>query len=161
MTERSSFDHLQKHYDMVKHRSPNCFVIFVGSKYDLIEEKFDCRSVSFEETFSFASKKGCKNVETSAKLNTNIDRVFDIIGENFFPLPQDPAPCVPAPTPCVPAPTPCVPTPAPCVPAPIVPPLQISGSPVLSRSGLCTNHTPNQVEESCCSQGPCLHDERL
>eukprot|EP01126_Amoeba_proteus_P045949 TRINITY_DN5171_c0_g1_i30.p1 TRINITY_DN5171_c0_g1~~TRINITY_DN5171_c0_g1_i30.p1 ORF type:complete len:141 (+),score=20.91 TRINITY_DN5171_c0_g1_i30:105-527(+) len=140
MTETSSFDHLQKHYDMVKQRSPNCFVIFVGSKYDLIEEKFDRRSVSFEEAFSFASKKGCKNVETSAKLNTNIDRVFDIIGENFFPLPQDPAPCVPA---------------------PIVPPLQTSMSPVLSRSGSCTNRTPNQVEESCCFQGTCVHDERL
>eukprot|EP01126_Amoeba_proteus_P030040 TRINITY_DN2975_c0_g1_i3.p1 TRINITY_DN2975_c0_g1~~TRINITY_DN2975_c0_g1_i3.p1 ORF type:complete len:136 (+),score=27.70 TRINITY_DN2975_c0_g1_i3:98-505(+) len=49
MTDKSSFDNLQKHYEMVKLKSPNCFIIFVGSKYDLIEEKYDRRSVSFED----------------------------------------------------------------------------------------------------------------
>ena len=74
ITSRSSFDALEKWYNMVMDMAnPN--IVLVGNKCDLEEQ----REVTTEEGKKYAESKQAKFIETSAIAPTNIQELFEMI----------------------------------------------------------------------------------
>eukprot|EP01127_Copromyxa_protea_P002736 TRINITY_DN1269_c0_g1_i1.p1 TRINITY_DN1269_c0_g1~~TRINITY_DN1269_c0_g1_i1.p1 ORF type:complete len:116 (-),score=25.24 TRINITY_DN1269_c0_g1_i1:194-541(-) len=115
---------------MLLSQSPDCFVVFVCSKYDLVEENFELRKVPFESACKFAAEKGAKHIETSAKLGFNIDRLFDMVGENFFPDSVDAS-----------------------VPPKPLPYQREAPQETITLQPQPTTRRPSAEQEECCSQG--------
>jgi Ras-related protein Rab-1A len=73
LTYRPSFDHLGFWLNEVdRYVQKDVLVVLVGNKSDANT----CREVSFEEAHSFASSRGMKYYETSAKTGANIEKAF-------------------------------------------------------------------------------------
>ena len=59
-------------------------MFIVGYKLDLVTADPSKRQISFEEGNTYAKTFGYAFIEVSAKDNTNIDKLFDIIHEGFI-----------------------------------------------------------------------------
>ncbi|MFX0143155.1 MAG: Rab family GTPase [Candidatus Hodarchaeota archaeon] len=76
ITNRESFEHVRKWYNIIKKVAlPNIVLILVGNKVDLNVS----RVVSTEEGMGLAKESGIYYMETSAKTNENINDVFEWI----------------------------------------------------------------------------------
>ena len=69
VTNRSSFENAQKYFDFI---NPMASSLLIGNKIDLK----DIRRVSYEEGRLLAKIHRVKFIETSAKINYNIDEAF-------------------------------------------------------------------------------------
>ena len=74
VTNRESFENINKWINKIKH-IVNCQVMLVGNKIDL----FYKRQVLYEEGLQFAKKNGYYFEEISAKDNTNINKIFEVM----------------------------------------------------------------------------------
>ena len=76
ITNRESFEHVKKWYDIITRVAlPHTVLILVGNKVDLDTS----RDVSAEEGIELAKELGIYYMETSAKTNENVDDVFEWI----------------------------------------------------------------------------------
>jgi len=76
ITNRESFEHVKKWYDIITRVAlPHIVLILVGNKVDLNTS----RDVSAEEGIELAKELGIYYMETSAKTNENVDDVFEWI----------------------------------------------------------------------------------
>ena len=76
ITNRESFEHVKKWYDIITRVAlPHTVLILVGNKVDLNTS----RDVSAEEGIELAKELGIYYMETSAKTNENVDDVFEWI----------------------------------------------------------------------------------
>ncbi|UCD01924.1 MAG: GTP-binding protein, partial [Promethearchaeota archaeon] len=83
ITNRESFEHVKKWYDIViKVALPHIVLILIGNKVDLN----DSRVVSTEEGMDLAKDLGIYYLETSAKTNENINDVFEWIALQIINL---------------------------------------------------------------------------
>jgi small GTP-binding protein len=74
ITNRESFEHVKKWYDIIKKVAlPYIVLILIGNKIDLSNS----RTVSKEEGMELAKELGIYYLETSAKTNENIEAVFE------------------------------------------------------------------------------------
>ncbi len=77
LTDRESFLALDNYARLLVDASPQCFVVVVGTKADLLLP--DSRPVSSDEARAYAESKHAPYYETSAKDNVNVAEVFDHI----------------------------------------------------------------------------------
>lgn len=80
LTDHSSFEELPRFVDKLIDCEPNCIVVVVGTKLDLIEESNIPRRVTRAEAEKFAETLGASYFESSSKTNYNVTEVFDHIG---------------------------------------------------------------------------------
>jgi len=77
LTDRASFDSVHMWYDQVKDAAlPDVVMILTGNKVDLKNK----RVISKEEGEALARELGLYYMETSAKDNINLDKIFEYIG---------------------------------------------------------------------------------
>lgn len=72
LSNRTSFESLQKWIDEIKNHLPNTVIAIIGNKVDLPD-----RRIEYEESKKFADKNNFAYFETSAKEGTGINAVFD------------------------------------------------------------------------------------
>lgn len=75
LTNRESFDNLNNwisEIDTYGRKNPNPIIFVVGNKVDKIKD----RKISYEEAKLFAEKYEAQYIETSAKTNVNIEKLF-------------------------------------------------------------------------------------
>ena len=73
ITSRESFNHLESWLrDARQYGSPDMMCFVIGNKSDMEKD----RAVSFNEGDNFAKQNGVGFVETSAKVNTNVEDAF-------------------------------------------------------------------------------------
>ena len=76
LTDRDTFDHVRNWYEQIKEVAlPNVILILAGNKMDL-EDK---RIISTEEGEALAEELGIYYMETSAKDDINLDKIFEYI----------------------------------------------------------------------------------
>ncbi|MFX1521301.1 MAG: Rab family GTPase [Promethearchaeota archaeon] len=73
VTNKESFDHLEKWFNDIHKHCGEMPIIIIGNKIDLKEEKF----ISTEEGERYALQKGAKFFETSAKTGENVVDVME------------------------------------------------------------------------------------
>lgn len=103
VTCKQSFDELERYIKLLDSADPNCYVVLVASKVDLLEEFNDKhnnssdsnptellpRAVPIATGKAFAAAHGYGFFETSAKTGLNVAAVFDDIGKHCLShLPQ-------------------------------------------------------------------------
>ena len=70
ITNRDSFKNLESWLSEIeKHANPNVLKILIGNKNDLEENRY----IKTEEGQAFANRNGMQFIETSAKMNTNVN----------------------------------------------------------------------------------------
>lgn len=85
VTNIQSFDKAQSWVDeLVENTNNNTIIALCGNKVDLEES----RKVSYDEGSQYAEKIGAFYIEVSAKINLNIEKLFDDI-LNKIPFPKD------------------------------------------------------------------------
>ena len=72
VTQESSFNALNNWMTIIKEKAPQANIILVGQKCDLIE-----RAISDEKIKEFTEEFGIEYFEASAKIDYNINEVFD------------------------------------------------------------------------------------
>ena len=78
ITNRDSFKNLENWLiEIEKNASENVLKILIGNKNDLEDE----RDISPDEGKSFANRNGMQFIETSAKMNTNVNEAFETLGK--------------------------------------------------------------------------------
>ena len=78
ITNRDSFKNLENWLiEIEKNASENVLKILIGNKNDLEDE----RDISPDEGKSFANRNGMQFMETSAKMNTNVNEAFETLGK--------------------------------------------------------------------------------
>ena len=78
ITNKDSFKNLESWLiEIEKNASENILKILIGNKSDLEED----REISKEEGQAFANRNGMQFMETSAKMNTNVDEAFQALGK--------------------------------------------------------------------------------
>ena len=78
ITNKDSFKNLESWLiEIEKNASENILKILIGNKSDLEED----REISKEEAQAFANRNGMQFMETSAKMNTNVDEAFQALGK--------------------------------------------------------------------------------
>lgn len=82
INERSSFEQLTSLQDLWVHTVQNMRkpILLVGNKLDMESE----RAISKAEGKGFADKIGADFIETSAKLDTNVDNAFELIAKKVY-----------------------------------------------------------------------------
>ena len=80
ITDKNTFNDLQKWVDCVKKKNVGIFIGIVGNKIDLYEE----RKVSEEEGEEFAKDNKCLFFESTATEYENIENVFQKLIETYF-----------------------------------------------------------------------------
>lgn len=79
MTERGTFDAMPKYWDVLKNAKPDCRVVVVGCKSDLIDENPSRCAVTSDEARRLVSDRhALRYFETSAKTGQNVESVFDL-----------------------------------------------------------------------------------
>ena len=73
VTNKQSFDNLDNWMADIKYHQIDAHIILIGNKSDDVQN----RKVSMHQGLEYAKNKNIPLFETSAKLNTNIDNVFD------------------------------------------------------------------------------------
>ena len=78
ITSRDSFKELENWLaEVEKNASTQILKILIGNKYDLEEE----REISKDEGEAFAMRNGMQYIETSAKINTNVNEAFEALSK--------------------------------------------------------------------------------
>ena len=78
ITNRDSFKNLENWLiEIEKNASENVLKILIGNKNDLEDE----RDISPDEGKAFANRNGMQFIETSAKMNTNVNEAFETLGK--------------------------------------------------------------------------------
>eukprot|EP00470_Lotharella_oceanica_P016312 CAMPEP_0170198520 /NCGR_PEP_ID=MMETSP0040_2-20121228/68819_1 /TAXON_ID=641309 /ORGANISM="Lotharella oceanica, Strain CCMP622" /LENGTH=226 /DNA_ID=CAMNT_0010448521 /DNA_START=316 /DNA_END=996 /DNA_ORIENTATION=- len=82
ITNRASFTGIQKWVDKVKQEAdPNCAMLIVGNKLDLVEGRSKSELVELSEVQKYAEPLGAKVIEVSAKTGHNISKIFEQVVE--------------------------------------------------------------------------------
>lgn len=76
ITQRESFDNLEKYVNMVRKSAPECCFCVVGTKLDLVTANAKRRSVTAAEGMELGLRLNGMFFETSAKENIGIDQTF-------------------------------------------------------------------------------------
>ena len=78
ITNRDSFKNLENWLiEIEKNASQNVLKILIGNKSDLVDD----REIKKEEGQAFANRNGMKFIETSAKMNTNVNEAFETLAK--------------------------------------------------------------------------------
>ena len=78
ITSRDSFKELENWLaEVEKNASTQILKILIGNKCDLVEE----RDISKDEGEAFAMRNGMQYIETSAKINTNVNEAFEALAK--------------------------------------------------------------------------------
>ena len=78
ITNRDSFKNLESWLiEIEKNASQNVLKILIGNKSDLVDD----REIKTEEGQAFANRNGMKFIETSAKMNTNVNEAFETLAK--------------------------------------------------------------------------------
>ena len=78
ITNRDSFKNLENWLiEIEKNASQNVLKILIGNKSDLVDD----REITTEEGQAFANRNGMKFIETSAKMNTNVNEAFETLAK--------------------------------------------------------------------------------
>eukprot|EP00054_Salpingoeca_dolichothecata_P004474 m.30747 g.30747 ORF g.30747 m.30747 type:complete len:207 (+) comp14627_c0_seq2:1-621(+) len=85
VTDRNSFDNLEKYWSCLKHAKDDCYVVIVGNKYDLVQDRTHECEVPAEDAKALTRLKGGIFFETSAKTGLNVDGIFDGICKKLLP----------------------------------------------------------------------------
>jgi small GTP-binding protein len=83
LTQKSSFDHLDKWFELTGADTSNCEIVLVGNKVDMDE-----RVIEPEEAEHYADTRNCQYIEVSAKTGQRISDVFQIMGELILEYPK-------------------------------------------------------------------------
>jgi len=84
ITDTASFEKVAKYLKLLEEScDQECFLVLVGSKFDLVSEDIKPRAVAISEAKSFAEKVNAVFFETSSKTGHNINDVFECIGNHF------------------------------------------------------------------------------
>eukprot|EP01121_Diplochlamys_sp_Union-15-3_P002936 TRINITY_DN12770_c0_g1_i1.p1 TRINITY_DN12770_c0_g1~~TRINITY_DN12770_c0_g1_i1.p1 ORF type:complete len:216 (+),score=28.23 TRINITY_DN12770_c0_g1_i1:56-703(+) len=70
VSDETSFDHIPRWFQDATKNCENTYNVLVGNKTDLE------RKVTYEKALAFATSKGMRYFETSAKTNSHVDEVF-------------------------------------------------------------------------------------
>ncbi|KAJ6248852.1 ras-related protein rab-24 [Anaeramoeba flamelloides] len=81
--DRKSFSKLQYWVDEVRENERDCLICLAGTKVDLAKNP-ENRKVSIDEIEKYADSIQVKYIETSAKLNLNIQKLFLTVIEDFL-----------------------------------------------------------------------------
>eukprot|EP00472_Partenskyella_glossopodia_P014878 CAMPEP_0197516120 /NCGR_PEP_ID=MMETSP1318-20131121/999_1 /TAXON_ID=552666 /ORGANISM="Partenskyella glossopodia, Strain RCC365" /LENGTH=197 /DNA_ID=CAMNT_0043064639 /DNA_START=162 /DNA_END=755 /DNA_ORIENTATION=- len=82
VTNRASFTGIQKWVDKVKQEAdPNCAMLIVGNKVDLVDANDSARRVELSEVQRYAEGLGASVMEVSAKTGQNITKIFERVVE--------------------------------------------------------------------------------
>jgi small GTP-binding protein len=84
LTNSSSFEHLQKWFQLIQADTGNCEVILVGNKADLR----NARTVTFETAQEFAEDHHVEYIESSAVTGEGISDIFNRLGELILKFPR-------------------------------------------------------------------------
>ena len=79
ITEYNSFEGAKKWLNEIENFSKNTEIFLVGNKCDLD----NLRKVSFDVSNNFAESKGLYFIETSAKNNINVEKLFEDVAEKI------------------------------------------------------------------------------
>ena len=78
ITNGDSFKNLENWLiEIEKNASQNVLKILIGNKSDLVDD----REIKTEEGQAFANRNGMKFIETSAKMNTNVNEAFETLAK--------------------------------------------------------------------------------
>ena len=78
ITNKDSFKNLESWLiEIEKNASPNVLKILIGNKNDLEND----RDIKYEEGQAFANRNGMQFIETSAKMNTNVNEAFETLAK--------------------------------------------------------------------------------
>jgi len=78
ITNRDSFKNMENWLiEIEKNASQNVLKILIGNKSDLVDD----REITTEEGQAFANRNGMKFIETSAKMNTNVNEAFETLAK--------------------------------------------------------------------------------
>ena len=78
ITNRDSFEILENWLiEIEKNASQNVLKILIGNKSDFVYD----REIKIEEGQAFANRKGMKFIETSDKLNANVNEAFETLAK--------------------------------------------------------------------------------
>ena len=90
VTERSTFDNIAKYWDVLKNARPDCRVVVIGCKADLVEAAPETCQVPPEEGRKLARERhALRFYETSAKNGQNVHAVFDALCRDIAPEKYD------------------------------------------------------------------------
>lgn len=85
MTKKSTFFNCLKWLGEVKqYTKPNCVVMLIGNKIDLVERHDKKREVSFEEAKEFAKEQNILFYETSALSNLKVTECFEDLLQEIY-----------------------------------------------------------------------------
>lgn len=84
ITDRRSFHNLADYAKFLADAEKGCYVVFIGTKLDLVREDPSRRQVTEEMVREFAAQFSAPCFETSAKDGLNVAGVFDTIGYHCF-----------------------------------------------------------------------------
>ncbi|KAJ3448660.1 ras family-domain-containing protein [Anaeramoeba flamelloides] len=84
LTSKASFDDLNRMFSKLECASPDCFIVLVGSKLDLILGDEKKRKVSSESGIQIAKKHQASFFESSSKTGEMMEEIWEKIGENFL-----------------------------------------------------------------------------
>lgn len=85
ITKKESFLNVQRWLGELKERAdPNCVVMLVGNKIDLVLTDETKRQVNYEEAKAFADEKNLIFFETSAMSNFKVKECFEDLMQEIF-----------------------------------------------------------------------------
>ncbi len=85
VTKRTTFTDIQRWLTELKQfAEPDCIVMLVGNKYDLIERNNKKRDVSYEEAKAFADENKLLFFETSAISNHKVNECFEDLLQEIY-----------------------------------------------------------------------------
>ena len=85
ITEENSFNNVKNWLSEIEKNVNGIFIILVGNKCDLN----DNRKISYENAESFAKENNMFYIETSAKNNINVSKLFEIIADKIALINND------------------------------------------------------------------------
>ncbi len=85
ITEENSFNNVKNWLSEIEKNVNGIFIILVGNKCDLN----DNRKITYENAEIFAKENNMFYIETSAKNNINVNKLFDIIADKIALINKD------------------------------------------------------------------------